>query len=544
MANLKQIKEKVFASIAAAQTIAESYPSLMNVNSYSSINGGSCSIDFLKDLYISLSGSDALIDGVAKLLVNELPAIEIAIKTILKTNVRNMITCGINPIISDELIKDGIWFDVSQLDVNGYLLINPLSEKGKYFYFGCDKKDGIEITSDLYKSIDMDAVIWYTINKTTADTRRVVWDNSLSLSEEERENQDKIKPVITMEYCENANDLTDIAGAPIGLPGVTSNVLHIFLGDALNFTDIKSNEYYKKFLIEFNFNYLDSIKLFDAKVLAAQIISKLSGGIGLSLGANLSISQAIIEYKVDKLVERIIEYDDVEIDDCFFTFSNDEYNALLNKNDLQRAGLFSANGEMNGGTYVDPEDILSQINGISSAASKEEQITILNGAFNQISATLSKTYDKNDWDVNFSVQMNFLLNLIKQVCSAIVCAIISPKIYLMLAINLRLMGGPGLPTLEEFFGNYRAFIASIIRLVRDLVLKFFYNEIMKILEPLLLAVKAKMAIESVMFYKELIEQLFKFCWFGKGGEGIFNMDVVNYADITDTSQGTPPIQTC
>ena len=545
MADLKKKKEKIFASIAAAQTIASGLPGLVSdIYSFLSINSASGSIDFLKDLYVSLAGSDELINVISKLLVNELPAIELAIKTILKTNVRNMITCGINPLITDLLIKDGIWFDLSQIDINGYLQLNPLSEMGKHFYFGCDRKDGIEITSDLYKSIDMDAVIWYTVNKTTADNRRVVWDNSLSLSEEDRENPDKIKPVITMEYCENARDLTDIAGAQISLPGVTSNVLHIFLGDAVNFTDIKSNRYYKKFLIEFNFNYLDSIKLFDAKVLAAQIVSKLTGGITIGIGAKYSLSYQLIEYKVSKLVERIIEYDDVEIDDCFFTFSNDEYNDLLNKNDLQQAGLFSVNGEMNGSTYVNPEDILNQINGISEAASKEEQITILDGAFREIAATLSKTQYKDDYNFNFSVDMNFLLTLIKQVCTSIVCSIISPKVYLMLAINLKLMGYPGLPTLEEFFGSYRAFIASIIRLVRDLVLKFFYDEIMKILQPILNNVIVQFSIESVMFYKELIEQLLKCFSLFKGEEGTFNMDIVNYADITDGSQGTPPIQTC
>lgn len=542
MANLKKAKEVAFGSIAAAQTILERYPELLTTNSLISINASANPFDFLMDLLKSVGGYDNIIALLAKFLTLELDAIELAIKTILKTSMRNLITCSISPLVSDELIRNGVWFDLSQVDAMGYLSVNPLNKQiGQYFYFGCEEKDGISITDDLYKSDDLNAVIWYTKNKAVGDNKRVVWTNKLALSEEDRDNPDKIKPVITMEYVERASDLKDITGTgSVPNPIPLNNVLHIFLGDAKNVKTVKDNRYWKKTLIQFNINYINSIKLFDPKVVAAQIIDKLTGA--LSIDLSLSLSQQMVKYQISEIVRKVIEYDDTEISDCFFTFSNEQYDEMLMKSELEHAGLFSYNGEQNTNNPINPQEILNNLNGISSAASKEEQMTLIEGAMYEISATLSQEYEKNKYNLNFGVQMNFIEHIVYELSSVIVSSLITPKVYLLMAINISLMGLPGLPSISQFLQGYKSLIISIIKLIRDLLIKYLFDYLMGLLKPLIEMLAARMAIESVLFYKELIKQLLKACSF-KRESGIFNQDIIGYADIIQTNS-TPPDNEC
>lgn len=553
MANLKDIKQKVFGNIAALQTILDNYPELMDKeNSFISINSEGNSISFMVDVLNQVGGRDNIIAAVSKFLTLELEAIELSIKSILATNFRNMIACGINPLISDELLRDGIWFDLNQIDTMGYLMVNPLDRRiGKYYYFGCDTKDGINITSDLHNSLDMNAVIWYTINCAVGDHRRVVWYNKNSLSEEERNNPNKVKPVVTLEFCEQATSMTNSEGGPVANAMPLNNVLHVFLGDASTNSPIRDNRYWKKTLLQFNLNYIRSVKLFDPKVVTAQILNNITGLLSMSISAagaaSVSITHTILDYQINKLVERVVEQDDIVIDDCFFTFSNDEYNEMLNRSDLMRAGLFSYNGEMNTNNVLDPAALLANIDGVSEAATKEEQATIIEGAMRNISATLSKTYEEDKYGLefaaNFNVEMNFINQLIKGICSAIIKALISPKVYMLFLINFKLMGYPGALSPIKVIGDFNQIFISIIRLIKDLIVKFLYDYFMSIVKPMLAELASKFAIERAIFYKELLESLIKACSWG-GQEGVFTQDIVNYADILTESSGNPQTVSC
>ena len=553
--NLKDIKEKVFSNLAALQAILDRYPELSSTNTFPSINATSNSIDFMLDIVVQLGGREKIIAALSKFLTVELEVIELAIKGILATNIRNMIACGINPLVSDMLVKDGVWFSLDQIDTMGYLMVNPLDRKiGSYYYFGCETKDGINTTSDLNKSLDMNAVIWYAINCAVGDNRRVVWDNKNALSENDRENPDKVKPVVTFEFCERATSMTDVTGGGMvsnAMP--VNNVLHVFLGDATNCPTIRDNRYWKKTLLQFNLNYIASVKLFDAKVVIAQILNNITGLLSMSISAagsaSLSISNNIIEYQINKLVERVVEYDDMEIDDCFFTFSNDEYNEMLSRSDLQHAGLFSVNGEMNTNNLLDPAELLANLNGLSDAATKEEQSVIIEGAVNNIAATLSSTYEDNKYsvDLNFglnsNVGMNFIRNLIHGICSVIIKALISPKLYLLFMINFKLMGYPNFLSPLEVIGNFKDIFLSVIRLIKDLIVKFLYDFIMDTIAPMIAELAAKFQVEQMLFYAEILESIIKNCSFG-GQEGTFMQDIVNYADIIDNESSAPATRTC
>ena len=64
-----------------------------------------------------------------------LPAVEIAVKGVLLANIKNILSCAIDPFISDEILRNGIVFNLQQIDITDTLRYSPLDEIGKYYYF-------------------------------------------------------------------------------------------------------------------------------------------------------------------------------------------------------------------------------------------------------------------------------------------------------------------------------------------------------------------------------------------------------------------------
>ena len=86
----------------------------------------------------------------------------------------------------------------------------------------------------------------------------------------------------------------------------------------IKYKPIEKNYYYRKTLIEFNYDYITSLKLFDSKVVAAQLLDQLTGLLNIHL--NLSYARQLIKNETLKMVRDIVESDDLVVSDCFFTF--------------------------------------------------------------------------------------------------------------------------------------------------------------------------------------------------------------------------------
>ena len=272
--------------------------------------------------------------------------------------------------------------------------------------------------AEVVGSLDFNAFLWYVINKSNG---RVIWDNRLKRSKKSTQSlsDDDTRPIITIEYIERSSGLKNSDWSQGYLQVPYNNIIHVMLGDTTKKPSLpgdlvpdnyKKNYYRKRTLIQFNYDYVSSIKLFDSKVVAAQLLDKLTNA--LSIDMSLTFNQQLIKYEVSEIVKSVVETDDSEVSDCFFTFSNEKYNSMLEKAELVHAGLFSINGEQNNSITINPEDILNSLNGISEAASLEEQKTIIEGALTEISKTLSTTYEDEKNNLNFNVQMNFIDNIL------------------------------------------------------------------------------------------------------------------------------------
>lgn len=633
MANIKQVKDDALAVINAALTIIDKFPNLNSTNTLLSLDTSTNPFTFLMDAFKNTAGYDTLIRILSNFIVYELDAVEIAVKGILMSNVKNLISCSINPYIPDDLLREGIVFDLRQLDITDLLQTCPTDPNiGQYFYFGCEE---MTKPDDTRFSEDFNAVLWYMKNRAI---KREVWKNE-RVNEENGERpalgtkDEKIDGIITLEYNERAMGIKDALGNGMSIQTPFNNSIHVFIGNtdyvdedhqyqepldvktneiaqaqeelenlqsdltekqnemadlsasllvqtitydeymqqylSLNteidniqnninvkneeitnlnteyynildkyheflgkpkdYKPIEENYYYRKTLIEFNYDYITSLKLFDSKVVAAQLLDQLTGLLNIHL--NLSYARQLIKNETLKMVQDIVESDDLVVSDCFFTFSNADYDAMLQKAEMNRSGLFSINGEENSAVKIDPSTILGSLNGISQSATQQEMQSIIEGSLTEISGTISDTSYEQTGKVNFGVRMNFIENLMNHLACVITLSVLSPKVYLLILINLKTLGRETNFNLQDFMAMFKQLIASLIRAVRDQLIQYLLNELMKLLTTLASDVAARIAIEQAAYYARLIKRLID-C-FRKRDNNVydFSIDDVQHADI-------------
>lgn len=680
MANLQKTKSEALAIIDAALAILNKFPEIETADSTLSFNTSSNPFPFLMDCFKSTTGYNILIKILSKFIMLGLPAVEIAVKGVLLANIKNILSCAINPFISDEILRNGIVFNLQQIDITDTLCYDPLKEIGKYYYFdnyekstvtdSTGKKKEIDVpkqVDDLKVSKDFNCLIWYM--KHIASFREVwgqqpdatggrtnVIENNDTYWNKKKKKCRKGAGIVTLEYNVRPEGLRNAEGYGMssgdasyaGLQTPYGECLHVFLGNVkeksneegnkqqdayieatkalmeaneqisiaekaiedikkqqkkyeqdrkkanikqedyaelisncreqikvkekeiqtqkehiktskekkvnaikelrkiqANMTNndyrkITQNYYYRRTLVEFNTDYVMSLKLFDSKVVTAQLLDSLIGLLNIDL--NLTYKQMLIKNEVKKMVQMIVETDDTVVSDCFFTFTNDDYNAMLEKAELNRAKLFSINGEQNTTTTIDPKEILQSLNELNDSAIQSGDTTVIEHALTEISGNIT-TMDAMEGDaINFGARMNFIENLMNNLAYVITSAVLSPKVYLLILINLEILGKDTNFNLEGFIGQFKQLIASLIRTIRDQLIKYLVDELMKILGNIATEITVKIGIEQAQYYYRLMKKIidrFK----RKGTTLDFTIDRVEHADII-TEEQTPKNAEC
>jgi hypothetical protein len=141
--------------------------------------------------------------------------------------------------------------------------------------------------------------------------------------------------------------------------------------------------------------------------------------------------------------------------------------------------------------------------------------------------------------------MNFIDSLISNLAYTIVCSIISPKIYLLLLINLKIIGQEINLDLKSFIGEYKQLLSDLIRSIRDELISFYVNKLRVIIQDLVKELANKIAIEQAMYYARLLQRiLYNLKKFKNKVEMDFNIDEIDYADILTEETEEPKNNDC
>lgn len=417
---------------------------------------------------------------------------------------------------------------------------------------------GIEVTinyytitgytqSDVWKSRDFNAFIWSVINKGPKK-----WDNRVNFynkfGEEMYEaNKDTFfnEDNITIDTTFEKKNILDCEYVSRPTNSFATNVLRVYIDKDSYYhkrkvtvpaddTEIKFN----KTIFEFNYDYIYSLKLFDTKTLITNIVNSL---LGFSMTGYFSKTRSVIAGSVGNIVEQIMNSEDDVITDDYFTFSNEEYNELLEKADIAYNGQYKSNNENGSLINLDNDEIFDIINSIDDEAEYVPQETRIANVFKEISVTMAKNPEVSE-DTKFGFGIDIIHKLIKQTVTEIVMQVLSPKVMILYAINKSIMGDINYDKYKENYidfilKNFKNVIVPIIKSVNDKIGELLVELLKKKLMPLLTEFTKKIAIEQAVSYSILISNLVKTCGSAVGtllnGEGGLStaIDNVNYADI-------------
>jgi len=441
-------KKKVFGYIASARVLTEQMPIMKLINSLPSLNNGKDPIVFLTDLIKSLIGYEALRDSVVDILTYSFDEIEVKVKTALKRELISLVSCGVNPSIPNFLKSTGagINIEVKKLDFLEMFKVDANSKVGVLLYD--------DITSPLTQSSDFNTFLYGVIQN---DGVKQSWKNIL-----------------------------DITFNSLGNVNRPNNSLTIKV----------NSSYDNKTLNDFNNDFIDSLKLFNAEKVVNNIIDVNFGSISVSISKTKK--QLDQEGKINNIVDKLINDDgcDDEVDDSYFTFDNQQIAIIEQDSARRQTGLVKVKTSVDTASSIDKDTLITfneEMNNSTSFVDKKQTLT----------ANIDKMSDESAKNVpdgadKISVKLDFIQKLISSLTKAIVSIVLSPKVIIIFLINFKIVytlsGEYKDPV--EFIKKNKRLIKEMVKTVTDIVTEKLLGIAMKEITKLANSVVAKKAVEK------------------------------------------------
>ena len=519
----------VLATIGAIQTIIENFP--MNILSAFNIKTYHSSMDFLMDALRTVGVSDKDIIkfvleeliGVNDISVDKLQhmdendekfqnngfvqGLESAFKALLSAILANIVSCSVWPKIPQSAISQGIDLPIKIIDPMGHMDVCPTTPSGLRMYTGIASGT---TPYQLSAATDMNAFMWYCLNM--ADPiDGVTW--------KDKDNQ-SICRITNRGYKK----------------------LRLYVNDSFR----------GRTLYRFNKEYLDSIKIFSPKVILMNLIDELLNGVP-NAEVNFGFDEIYTDAVFKHMIDTIIENDDLEINDCYYTFSNEDWNRMLEDAELKRYNAKKMGDDPSTAVVIDKDSVMKALDEASSAATLHDRTEIISDALYEASKTVN--YDvlveeggmTRKWGFDFDYNSNWLYNILSTLVRTIVRSAMTPKVMALIVVNYEIAGALNLSAINtdtsidavmsyfrtKMLGVFAAMVKKIKNIVVEAVLNFFNTKI----KPLIVEFMAKKLLEELEYYLDLLRQALEcislFGWpFAR--KNLTSIEDVNYADIVQT----------
>ena len=284
--------------------------------------------------------------------------------------------------------------------------------------------------------------------------------------------------------------------------------------------------------------FLSNIKLYDKNVIIAEIVEYFFGQGNLNVNLGFSVNEKIIQGKIQSIIKNVIETDDMEVNDCHFSFSNDEYNEMLEKSEENRYNVIKG---IDGYYEANPNDILIGLTGSTSNSTFIENKESIKKTFQEITAIGAKDTMS---EISYGVGTDWEFELIRMLAYPFIRPLFTPKVIFILLVNKKVMGSFNDfknvdldEILNELMNSLFKIIKDIILKLKDLIVDMMMNYVLEKLTPLLSLFASRLLLESLKAYKDLLEDILNKCkipTFKFGNKLIGTIDDVNYADIIPT----------
>lgn len=439
--------------------------------------------------------------------------------------------------------------------------------------------------NELYKSNDMNAFIWYSIVRgskiTQIDKNLTMWDSRLSA---QKKGQNRSSDIEWNNWYNskktNKSEFTYPGTTKITKESALYPILQLEKSDR-NLYAIKvsfpSQRYFKpKYrekkiedinstpnklefnasIYKFNSDYIDNIQILKPKLLLTNFINYMLGfGLSTVNSINIDFTKKLIESKLSSAIEKIIEADDMEIEDCYTSFSNEEFDKMLEEMLYAKFTSTYYGGETNKLKAHDIESYLALIDSYNTATTREESLSKLTRLVNEVIVTPSNE-GSISYGINASIDNNLLKKLLWAITMPIMESLFTPQVMLLMVINMSLMG---IVKLDDFLSNDFSKILNlilnkilgltkaIVRFIKDVIVEILFKLFLKKITPLLIKYTGALTIEKLEYWLNLLTAALK-CLpklpnfnLGKNYKNYNGLnDVVNYVDIIHNNEATIP----
>lgn len=433
----------------------------------------------------------------------------------------------------------------------------------------------------LYKTDDMNAFIWYVANRgdnfdETTETgpvtdsvmyeyNKMAWDSRRLNNREEEKNKrsasaenwqdwlisrttwsgdgsdlifkndddevvESLYPILQFEPSENYGHMEHLI---VTFPA-QRYLVEKKLGDkTLNLT---------RTIYKFNADYLKSIKIFNWKTIIMNMLYELNGISPIpDIQFHLSLSDEIIDAKLSTLILNTIMADDKEVDDSYYSFSNEDYSEALKRMELRKYGAKAYDTAASAAIQNPADGAMNVMDSVATAATLNEiTSTITRGAYSVFGSSGSTGITKTELSLNLSYQSNFVENLLMAIVKPFIRALLSPQIMLLFCINLDVMGlvnledlGKGdMDAISDFiFRKLSGIIKKLIIQIKDMIVLYLVEVVKKEIKKLVEEVVILLLLEQLDDYIRLLNQILECIRRFGIGVTVSGIDEVNYADI-------------
>tara|TARA_R110000796_G_scaffold61077_2_gene141402 strand:- start:46636 stop:48120 length:1485 start_codon:yes stop_codon:yes gene_type:complete len=434
-------KRELYAKLSAISALSKVPKQKVN-SSISSMNNQLNSSEFLIELATVLVGAKVIKDYVVDAITNRLPDFELAIKDNLKKELKEVVSCGVNASIPEWFQSggSGVELKIPNIDFYDLMKTDPTSFAGELIY--SDTSSGLA-------SKDFNTYLYYTIQTPTTTT---VWGSSVN----------------GVDILESTFFESTIAAT--GSPSRNNIIKYT-----------ASPTYSNKTLPDFNNDFIDSLSLFgnpsslDSPKFITLIMEELFGSVSSSSGVGKSKKQIKKELEVKEVLNCILNSEDGNITDNFFTFDNETLAKIDRESNNRKNGIRELQTCDNLAVQISLRDVSNEISTILSATTKSEESKAIEEALDNL-AQIQANFSSNNVNKG-TIKNNFFIEIIKKLQLIFMSTIITPEFISVFAINHQIIYGKGssYDGPIDFIRKNKKLVTDISLIVLDMLLRLLLN---------------------------------------------------------------------
>ena len=306
-------------------------------------------------------------------------------------------------------------------------------------------------------------------------------------------------------------------------------------------------------MYKYNWDYLNNIRILKPKLMLVGMCEYLLGfTLSQISSVNVNMVTKMIEAKLSQAIKTTIEANDMEVENCYTEFSNDDVNAMLEEMLLSRYTATTTGGETETVRTHDVQQYISMLDQVNTNASPEGNVTQIKKVVTEVTAS-SANEASTDYGLEVGYDKDILKKLLQAIIMPILTSLFTPQVLLIIYMNFGLMGIVKLSDvynqdftliLNMLMNKIFGLVKSIILFIKDKIIELLLNLLYEKILPLLLNYQALLLLEKISSWLLILRAalaclpVFKF----KRKKIIGSIDEVDYADITP-SQDTPESST-